>query len=89
MSFLVVRFEVGGVGRGKTTPFLKLVRIMLETWNLVRKVHTYIVSENIPFSTKAFLILLMSAAFCKKMSNFGNNDTFNQSNSVRAVLEIF
>ena len=28
--------------------------------------HTYIVSENIPFSTKALLILLMSAFFCKK-----------------------
>ena len=46
---LGVRFEVGGGGMG-----LKLVRIMLETWNLVRKYHTYAVSENIPFSTKAF-----------------------------------
>ena len=28
--------------------------------------YTYVVSENIPFSTKALLILLMSATFCKK-----------------------
>ena len=43
----MVRFEVGwgGGGGGKNTPpppsRLKLIRIMLETWNLVRK-YTYI-----------------------------------------------
>ena len=55
---------------------------MLQTWNLVRNAHTYVVSKNIPFSVKALLILLMSAFFAK-------NSTFTQSNSVRAVLEIF
>ena len=34
VGFLGVRFEVGGV---KLSPCLKLVRIMLETSNLVRK----------------------------------------------------
>ena len=43
--------------------------------------HTYVVSENTPFSTKYLLFLLMSTFFAK------NN--FTQSNSVRAVLEIF
>ena len=33
VGFLGVRFEMGG----KISPCLKLVRIMLETWNLVRK----------------------------------------------------
>ena len=33
VGFLGVRFEVGG----KITPCLKLVRVMLETWNLARK----------------------------------------------------
>ena len=35
VRFLGVRFEVGG--RGKITPCLKLVRIMLETSNLAGK----------------------------------------------------
>ena len=71
---------------------LKLVRIMLETSNLGRKythIHTYVVAENIPFSTNVLLILLMSVFFCKKISIFGENSTFTQSNIMRAVLEIF
>ena len=36
VGFLGVRFEVWGEG-GKNTPCLKLVRIMLENWNLVGK----------------------------------------------------
>ena len=43
---------------------LKLVRIMLETWYV--STHTYLVPEDILFSTKTTLILLMSAFFCKK-----------------------
>ena len=50
--------------------------------------NTYAVSENILFSTKALLILLMSAFLCKK-SFVGKNSTFTQSNNVRAMLEIF
>ena len=52
----------------KITPSkcLKLVIIMLETWNLERKyTHSPVVSENIPVSAKALLILLMSAFFVK------------------------
>ena len=45
--------------------------------------------ENIPFSTKAFLILLMSAIFWKKsaffFSFFWKSNTFTQSNGLRAV----
>ena len=44
---------------GKITPSLKLGRIILETY--VVSTHTYVVSENIPFSTETLLILLMSA----------------------------
>ena len=38
---------------------------------------------------KALLILLMSAFICKKSTFFGKDSTFTQSNSVRAMLEIF
>ena len=58
-------------------------------WYLVRKYTHYLISENIAFSVKAFLILLMSAFFCKKSEFFGKNGTFTQINSVRAVLKIF
>ena len=51
--------------------------------------HTYVVSENIPCSTKAFLILLISAFFCKKSTFFEKNSTFTENDSVIAVLEIF
>ena len=40
---------------------LKLVRITLETWKFQK-----IVSKNIPFSTKALLILLVSAFFLQQ-----------------------
>ena len=66
-------------GRGGGGP-QKLVRIMLETWNMHVSKHRYVVSENISFSTKALLIL--------QKQIFGKNSTFTQSNSVRAVLEI-
>ena len=46
-------------------PSIKLVRIMLETSNLARKCTHLYSSENIPFSTKTYLILLMSAFFEK------------------------
>ena len=42
VGFLGVRSEVGGRG-GKLLPCLKLVRVMLETWNLVRQ-YTHIFS---------------------------------------------
>ena len=65
VSFLGVRFEVfmcvGGIH-----PRLKLVRSMLDTSNLARKYRHTCTFKNIPFSTKAFLILMMSAYFKKK-----------------------
>ena len=36
------------------------------TWNWYVSTHTYVGSENIPFSTKTPLILPMSAFFCKR-----------------------
>ena len=66
---------------------------MLEAWNLIHK-YTYIVSGNIPFSTMTLLIFLMTAFFLQNSIYFfffffGKNSTFTQSNSMRAVLEIF
>ena len=56
-----------GGGGGITFPrlCLKLVRIMLETSNWHLSTQTYLGSENIPFSTKLLIILLMSAFFAK------------------------
>ena len=52
--------------------------------------HTNVVSGHKPFSINNPLILVMSAFFLQKISIFlGKNSTFTQSNSVRAVLEIF
>ena len=91
MGFLSVRFEVrkGRKGGVKITPCPKLVRITIETWNLIRKYKHYVVSENNPFGTKILLILLMSVSFCKKSAFFSKNTTFTQSNIERAALEIF
>ena len=55
--------------------------------NLAISTHTYVVSENVHFSSKAFLILLMH--FAKNHCFFGQNTTFTRSNSVRVALEIF
>ena len=85
-GFLGVHFEVLG-GGGEITLCLKLGRIMLETLRITA--NTYVVSENMPVSFKALLILLISAFFCKKSVFFGQDSTFTQSNSVRAVTEIF
>ena len=71
VGFLGVLFEVW---EGKINKKLK-------AWYVSK--HTYVVSENMPVSTKILLILLMSAFF------FGKVSTFTQSSGVRAVLEIF
>ena len=75
----------GGGGGGKITPPPPVwnsvaLRKKLEMWHV--STDPYLVSGNISFSTKVLLILLMSAFF-------GQNNTFTQSNSVRAVLEMF
>ena len=80
VGFLGVRFA--RVRVGKITSLLKLVRIILETWNLVRT-YTHISSfKKVSFNTRNTLILLMSAFF-------GKNSTFIQSNSMRTVKQVF
>ena len=56
LGFLGVRTEVRG-GGGKITACLKLIRIMLVRHVWYISTHTYVVSENILFSTKTVLIL--------------------------------
>ena len=62
---------------------------MLETSNLALKYIQICSFKNIPFSIKVFLVLLMLAFFLQKVRFFSKNNTFNQSNSLRALLEIF
>ena len=63
VGFLGIRFEVGVGGEEGwvyySPPCLKVVRIMLES------THPCVVSENMPFSVKALLILLMAVLFAK------------------------
>ena len=67
VDFLGVLFKVGREGGVKITPSPQHVQnslelcSKLEIWYVSR--HTYAVSENIPFSTKTFLILQMSSFF--------------------------
>ena len=83
-----VQFEVGGRW-GKMTPFLKLVRIIIETWNFVRK-YTHIFSfRKYTFQYQVPLNSADVSMFCKKLVFFGKNGTFTQSNSVRVVSDIF
>ena len=60
----------GGLNYPHLTCLIKFVRIMVETWNLLLSIHTYIVLENIAFSAKSFLILLMPAFYLQKISIF-------------------
>ena len=61
VDFLGVRFERGGRagegGWGVKNPLLSYQKLV--------NIHSYGVSENIPFSTKALLILMVSAFFTK------------------------
>ena len=66
VGFLGVCFEVVGAGGKITAPCLKIVCIMLETLHV--STDPYVVSENIPFSTKVLLILLMSSFCCEKLA---------------------
>ena len=72
-----------GGGGGKITPYLKLVRLILETCYV--STLTYAVSENILVSTKTLLIFLTPAFFCKKYAFFGQNSIFTKSN-IRSVF---
>ena len=49
----------------------------------------YLVSQNIPVSTKTLLILMMLAFSHKNLAFFCINSTLTRSNSVKALLEIF
>ena len=75
-------------------PFcLKLVRTMLETYNLVRKytrsTHISRFRKCSKFSTKIPLILLMSPFLCKMSTFFGKNSTFTQSNTIKLCQRCF
>ena len=61
--------------------------VELEIWYV--STSTFLVSENVPFTTKTPLILLMSAFILQKIAFLVKSSTFTQSNSIRAVLEIF
>ena len=76
--------------RTPTYPCIKLVRIILETWDLVRK-YTLICSfRKHIFQYQGFLTFADVTMFLAKISIFSKkNSTFTQGNSVRAVLEIF
>ena len=58
----------GGGGGGGVC--IQLVRIMLEIEIWYVSTNTYVILENIPFSTKNFLILLMSAFFLQIINIF-------------------
>ena len=91
VSFLGVRFEVwkgGGVG-DIITPCLKFVRIMLETWYLVRKYTLVSSFKKYTFQYQDFLNFDDISNFLQKISKFGINRTFTLSYKVRTVLEIF
>ena len=86
VHFLGVSFEVEERLKltQSTISCLKPVRIMLETWQLLR-MYIHICD----FSTKAFLILLMLVFFFfQNISFFGKNSTFTQSDRVLSC-EIF
>ena len=79
-------FNLGGLfgicfeveGGGKITPSC----LKLGIWHL--STDPYVILEDIPFSIKTLLILLMSAFICEKLAFFGQNSTFTESNNVRA-----
>ena len=77
VGFLGVRFEVRVSGEEVSNitppplPYLKVVWIMLES------TYPYVVSENMSFSVKALLILLM-AVLLQKISVFWPKCTFTQ-----------
>ena len=78
VGFLLFCFAVGWV---KLLLCLKLVRIMLEIWNLVGT-YTHICSFR-----KKYLLVPRPLNFAD--GSFGKNSTFTQGNSIRAVLDIF
>ena len=62
---------------------------MLETSNLAVSTKKFGIYENIPFSFNAFLVLQITAFCFQSQRFFGQNSTFTQNISVRALFEIF
>ena len=90
VGFLGVPFVLlFGVRPVKYSPCPKLVEIMLENWNLVSKCkhiwsfteYTFLWEDSFNFGDEEI--------FFKKSVFFRISNAFTQSNSVRAVLEIF
>ena len=77
----------GGVVKLPTC--LKLIGIMLETSNLARKYRHICSFRKYSFYFQDPLNFVDVSIFLPKISVFGQNSTFTQSNSVRAVFEIF
>ena len=89
VGFWGVCFAVGRREGRKINPCLKLVRFMLETWNLVRK-YTHICSlRKYTFLYQDSYNFADVSIFCKNPAFFIKNSTFTQSNSMKAVLETF
>ena len=94
-SVLPPSSNLGGLFRGtfwgerKIPPCLKLVKAMLETWKLARKntrifsfrKYTFYYQGSLNFPDVRFFFFTMNQHF------FGQNSTFTQSNSVRAVRD--
>ena len=74
-------------GGNPPAPCLKLVRIMLETWYVSRHIH--VVSKNIPFRTKALLILLSGFFLVKNQHFGGKSSTFTQSKNCESCVKDF
>ena len=53
---------------GKTNPCLNPIKIMYENWHV--NTRTYLISENIAFSTKTPLILLSTFFFFPEIQQF-------------------
>ena len=80
---------MGKGGELPPLPCLKLTRIMLETWYLLRK-YTHIWSfREYTFQYQGTLNFADDSIFLQKISIFWQISNFTQSNIVRAVLEIF
>ena len=62
---------------------------MLETSNFARKYTHICRSQNMLFSTKTLLILLLSAFIANSQAFFGQTSSFTQRNNMRSMLEIF
>ena len=72
-------------GGGKNTPFLKHIRIMLQSWNLERKYRNICCFRKYTFYYQDPLNFVDANFFCKISAFFGKSSTWTQ----RAVLEIF